>query len=90
MLFACRVAIGCVRATQPLAKDEYIDEIGNLFRHCPLQDNPKLVELVPTIDTLGQSEERCPTDPQASIVRRRAVGHRIRKGPLRELWRKRP
>lgn len=60
-----------MRERQPLADDEYEDAEGNLFRRYPLQDDPGLQELVPTIQTLGRSDERLPREEREAGRKRR-------------------
>lgn len=56
-----------------MAKDEYEDALGNLFRQYPLEDDPKRAEPVPSVDILGRSDERKPVDGARSRRQRRGA-----------------
>lgn len=66
---------GCkLQHNEPLAKDEFEDEMGNIFRHNPIADDPRLAELVHALPTLGRSNVSIPGETSTKVRCRRPVG----------------
>lgn len=58
-------------ARRPLEKDKFKDDLGNLFRRSPQQDNPKLIEPTPTLETMQRSDKRQPSEAKTTHRRGR-------------------